>query len=105
MDCHLPPNLLLQLTHLRNLGCLPHVVQVDVVLLLSWLIALRDGSKRGRSDQDIHSDDGDTNRDGSDHEIPMDVILNFIIHPSGGSDGHRGMTTIAHLVLNQAFNG
>ena len=110
LDGHLSLDLVLQLPHLADLGGLPDVVEVDLVALLEphfevssyescdgvgivfpllGSVALRDGRQLRVAVEQVGQGDGRPERNPHDGQIEMDVVLELVINPSGGSDGDR----------------
>ena len=107
---HLSLDLGLQLPHLAHLGCLPDVVEVDLVALLEpnfevssyescdgvrvvfpllGSVILRDGGQLGVAVEEIGQGDDSPQRDAHYSQIEMDIVLELVVNPSGGSDGDR----------------
>merc|ERR1711892_668134 len=78
---------------------------VAVVLLLGGVIPLWDGGQSSGSYQHIDGGDSDTDGEGGQHEVSVQVILELVPDPPGWPDVDVVVSTIANLVLNQWLDG
>ena len=98
------------LPHLADLGGLPDAVEVDLVALLEahfevssyescdgvgvvfpflGIVVLRDGGELGVAVEQIGEGDESSERNPHDSQVEMDIVLELVVNPSGGSDGDR----------------
>ena len=114
LERHLSPHFVLELLHLGDLGALPGVVQVDLVqllvadleilgegvgveLLLLGVVTLGDGGQLGVGVEQVGGEDDGAAGDGTQHEVEVEVILELVIDPSGGTDGEGVVSSMTNL--------